>query len=41
MTDLRQELLDVFVGRATRRYGLSGEQLVTQVDGDARVEAAR
>lgn len=25
MTDLRQELLDVFVGRAARRYGLSGD----------------
>src|ERR1700743_1902161 len=24
MNDLRQELLDIFVGRATRRYGLSG-----------------
>jgi phosphonate degradation associated HDIG domain protein len=24
MSDLRQELLDVFVGRATKRYGLSG-----------------
>ena len=24
MSDLRQELLDIFVGRATRRYGLSG-----------------
>ena len=24
MSDLRQELLDIFVGRATKRYGLSG-----------------
>ena len=42
MSDLRQELLEIFVGRATKRYGLSGvNQLQHALQCAAHAEADR